>query len=195
MALEDLASFRAITGTTVLYPCDATSTAKLVALMGDLEGITFLRTTRGATPVIYGPDETFEAGGSKVIRASDNDAVTVVAAGITVPEALKAAEALATEGIEVRVVDLYSVKPVDGVTLRAAAEATDGRIVTVEDHAPEGGVGDAVLDALAGAGLKLTVTKLAVREIPGSGKPEELLAGAGIDANAIADAVRALAKS
>jgi transketolase len=194
MALEDLASLRAITGTTVLYPCDATSTAKLVELMADVEGISFLRTTRGATPVIYGPDETFEVGGSKVIRSSDDDAVTVVAAGITVPEAMKAADVLAGEGIEVRVIDLYSVKPVDGETLRAAAEATAGRIVTVEDHAPEGGIGDAVLDALADAGLRLALTKLAVREIPGSGKPEELLAGAGIDAAAIAEAARALAK-
>jgi len=194
MALEDLASFRAITGTTVLYPCDAVSTAKLVALMADLAGISFLRTTRGATPVIYGPDETFEAGGSKVVRSSDDDVVTVVAAGITVPEAIKAADALGTEGIAVRIIDLYSVKPVDGATLTAAVTATGGKIVTVEDHVPEGGVGDAVLDALADCGVTLALTKLAVREIPGSGKPEELLAGAGIDAAAIANAVRALAK-
>ena len=194
MALEDLASFRAITGTTVFYPCDAVSTAKLVALMADQDGISFLRTTRGATPVIYGPDETFEAGGSKVVRSSDDDVVTVVAAGITMPEALKAADALGTEGIAVRVIDLYSVKPVDGATLTAAVIATGGKIVTVEDHAPEGGVGDAVLDALSDCGVTLALTKLAVREIPGSGKPEELLAGAGIDAAAIANAVRALAK-
>ena len=194
MALEDLASFRAIHGSTVLYPCDAPSTAALVELMADTPGISFLRTTRGATPVIYGPDETFEVGGSKVVRSSDDDAVTVVAAGITVPEALKAADALVTEGISVRIVDLYSVKPVDSETLRAAATATDGRIVTVEDHWPEGGIGDAVLDALSDCGLVLKLTKLAVRELPGSGKPEELLAGAGIDAAAIADAVRSLAK-
>jgi len=194
MAVEDLASFRAINGCTVLYPSDATSTAKLVELMADTPGISFLRTTRGATPVIYGSDETFEVGGSKVVRSSDADAVTVVAGGITLHEALKAADALATEGIEVRVIDLYSVKPVDGETLRAAAEATGGRVVTVEDHSPEGGIGDAVLDALADAGLTLSLRKLAVREIPGSGKPEELLAGAGIDAAAIADAVRSLAK-
>ena len=153
-------------------------------------------TTRGNTPVIYGPDETFEVGGSKVVRTSGgDDAVTVVAAGITVPEAMKAADALATEGIEVRVIDLYSVKPVDGETLRAAAEATDGRIVTVEDHWPEGGIGDAVLDALADCGRVLSVVKLAVRELPGSGKPEELLAFAGIDAAAIADAARRLVKN
>jgi transketolase len=195
MALEDLASFRAIHGCTVLYPCDGPSTAALVALMADTPGISFLRTTRGNTPVIYGPDETFVVGGSKVVRTSgEGDAVTVVAAGITVPEAVKAADALATEGIEVRIIDLYSVKPVDGDTLRAAATATGGRIVTVEDHSPEGGVGDAVLDALSDCGVTLALTKLAVRELPGSGKPEELLAGAGIDAAAIADAVRSLAK-
>ena len=194
MALEDLASFRAIHGSTVLYPCDATSTAALVALMADTPGISFLRTTRGNTPVIYGPDETFEVGGSKVVRSSDDDVVTIVAAGITVPEAVKAADALATEGVQVRIIDLYSVKPVDGETLRAAAAATDGRVLTVEDHWPEGGIGDAVLDALSDCGLVLKLTKLAVRELPGSGKPEELLAGAGIDAAAIADAVRSLAK-
>jgi transketolase len=195
MALEDLASFRAVHGSTVLYPCDATSTAALVALMADTPGISFLRTTRGNTPVIYGPDETFEVGGSKIVRTSgDDDAVTIVAAGITVPEAVKAADALATEGIHVRIIDLYSVKPVDGETLRTAAAATDGRIVTVEDHWPEGGVGDAVLDALADCGQLLSVTKLAVRDLPGSGKPEELLAFAGIDAAAIAVAVRGLAK-
>ena len=177
-----------------LYPCDATSTAALVALMADTPGISFLRTTRGNTPVIYRPDETFEVGGSKVVRSSDDDAVTIVAAGITVPEAVKAADALATEGTNVRIIDLYSVKPVDGETLRAAAAATDGRIVTVEDHWPEGGIGDAVLDALSDCGLVLKLTKLAVRELPGSGKPEELLAGAGIDAAAIVDAVRSLAK-
>ncbi|HVF32026.1 MAG TPA: transketolase [Acidimicrobiales bacterium] len=195
MALEDLAAFRAIHGSTVLYPCDGPSTAALVARMADTPGISFLRTTRGATPVIYGPDEAFEVGGSKVVRSSGaDDTVTVVAAGITVPEALGAAEALAAEGIAVRVIDLYSVKPVDGETLRTAAAATAGRVVTVEDHWPEGGIGDAVLDALSDCGVTLSLVKLAVRELPGSGKPEELLSGAGIDAAAIADAVRALAK-
>jgi len=195
MALEDLASFRAVHGSTVLYPCDANQTAALVALMADQPGISFLRTTRAATPVVYGPGETFEVGGSKVLRSSDDDTVTVIAGGITVPEAVKAADALAGEGISVRVIDLYSVKPVDTATLRAAASATGGRVVTVEDHYPEGGIGDAVLDALAGAGLSLNLTKLAVRELPGSGKPEELLAGAQIDADAITKAVRELAQS
>jgi transketolase len=192
MALEDLAAFRAVHGSTVLYPCDATSTAALVELMADTPGISYLRTTRGNTPVIYGPDERFEIGGCKVVRASNDDAVTVIAAGLTVPEAVKAAEALATEGVAVRIIDLYSVKPVDGETVRAAAEATGGRVVTVEDHGPEGGVGDAVLDVLAGAGLPLRLTKLAVRELPGSGKPGELMAFARIDAAAITEAVRAL---
>jgi len=195
MALEDLASFRAIHGSTVLYPSDATSTAALVAIMADTPGVSYLRTTRGATPVIYGPDELFEVGGSKVVRSSDDDAVTVVAAGITLAEAVKAADVLSAEGISVRVIDLYSVKPVDATTLLEAVRATDGRVVTVEDHWPEGGLGDAVLDALADCGAVLHLTKLAVRDLPGSGKPEELLAGAGIDAAAIAETVRGLAKA
>jgi transketolase len=196
MALEDLAEFRAVHGSTVFYPSDATSTAALVALMADTPGISYMRTTRGTTPVIYEAGEGFEAGGSKVVRTSgDDDAVTIVAAGITLAEAVKAADALGTEGVAVRVIDLYSVKPVDQVTLVAAARATAGRIVTVEDHWPEGGIGDAVLDALADCGVTLRVTKLAVRDLPGSGKPEELLAFAGIDAAAIGEAVRALAKS
>ncbi|HEX7165431.1 MAG TPA: transketolase [Acidimicrobiales bacterium] len=195
MALEDLAEFRALHGSTVLYPCDANQTARLVALLADQPGISYLRTTRGNTPVVYAPDETFEVGGSRVLRSSGEDAVTVVAAGITLHEALAAADALAGEGIAVRVVDLYSVKPVDGATLRDAAAATGGRVVVAEDHWPEGGLGDAVLDALSDCGLVLRVVKLAVRDLPGSGTPAELLADAGIDARAIADAVRGLAKS
>jgi transketolase len=192
MALEDLAEFRAIHGSTVLYPCDANQTARLVVTMADLEGISFLRTTRGNTPVIYGPDEEFEVGGSRVVRSSDDDEVAIVGAGITLHEALKAAETLAGEGVHARVIDLYSVKPVDGETLRAAAEATGGRIVTVEDHWPEGGLGEAVLSELADYEGTLHFTKLAVAEMPGSGKPAELLAAAGIDAEAIAAAARAL---
>jgi transketolase len=192
MALEDLAAFRAVWSSTVLYPCDANQTAKLVATMADLEGISYLRTTRAATPVIYGPDEEFPVGGSKVVRSSDADAVTVIAAGITVSEALKAADALAEEGVAMRVIDAYSVKPIDAETLRAAAEATDGRLVTVEDHWPEGGLGEAVLSAFADADERPRVTMLAPRELPGSGTPAELLAAAGIDADAIAAAVRAL---
>ncbi len=195
MALEDLAEFRAITGTTVLYPCDGNQTAALVRLMADLPGISYLRTTRGNTPVIYEPGDTFEVGGSRVLRSSDADAVTIVGAGITVHEAVEAAAALAAEGIAARVIDLYSVKPVDGETLRDAARATGGRVITVEDHRPEGGLGDAVLDAVGEAGVPLRLVKLAVRELPGSGTPDQLLAEAGIDAAAIADAARRLVKN
>jgi transketolase len=193
MGLEDLAMMRAVGGSTVLYPCDANQTAKLVAEMADQEGISFLRTTREKTPVIYPPTEAFPIGGSKVVRRSDQDEVTVVAAGITLHESLKAAEWLKDEGIFARVIDAYSVKPIDAQMLLAAARATGGRVVVVEDHWIEGGLGDAVLEALAGAGLpNLRVTKLAVTEMPGSGKPEELMAAAGIDARRIVEAVRAL---
>ena len=149
MALEDIASLRAVHGSTVLHPCDANQTAKLVAAMADTEGISYLRTLRPATPVLYGPDEEFAIGGSRVLRSSDDDEVALIGAGITVHEALKAADALAEAGISARVIDLYSIKPLDVETLRAAAEATDGRLVTVEDHWPEGGLGDAVIAALA----------------------------------------------
>ena len=148
MALEDLAAFRAVHGSTVLYPSDANQTAKLVDAMADLEGISFMRTTRGATPVIYDADEDFPIGGARVVR--DGDDVTLVGAGITLHEALKAADALADEGVSARVIDLYSVKPVDADTLRESVEATQRRIVVVEDHWPEGGLGETVLSALAG---------------------------------------------
>jgi transketolase len=189
MALEDLAAFRAVHGSTVLYPSDGNSTSKLVAEMADLEGIVFLRTTRAATPVLYGPDEDFPVGGSKVVR--DGDDVTIVGAGITLHEALKAADALADEGVSARVIDLYSVKPIDTETLRAAAEAT-GTIVTVEDHWPEGGLGEAVLSVFAEDDEKPRIVLLAVRDMPGSGKPDELIAAAGIDAEHIAAAARKL---
>ncbi|HEX2110028.1 MAG TPA: transketolase [Gaiellaceae bacterium] len=192
MGLEDLAAFRAVGGSTVLYPCDANQTARLVADMADREGISYIRTTRAATPVIYEPDEEFPIGGAKVVRSSEDDDVTIVAAGITLHEALKAADTLAGEGIGARVVDLYSLKPIDRDTLHAAAEATGGRIVTVEDHWPEGGLGEAVLAAFADAEERPRVTVLAVRDMPTSGKPAELLAAAGIDAAAIAEAARAL---
>jgi len=192
MALEDLAEFRALHSSTVLYPSDPNQTAKLVAQMADLPGIKYMRTTRAATPVIYGPDEEFPVGGSRVVRSSDDDDVTIVAAGITLHEALTAADSLAEDGINARVVDLYSIKPVDVEGLRAAAEAADGRVVTVEDHWPEGGLGEAVLSAFAEADEKPTVVKLAVEGMPGSGKPAELLAAAGIDAEHIADAAKRL---
>ena len=188
MALEDIASIRAVHGSTVLYPCDGNQTAKLVAAMADLDGISFMRTTRGNTAVIYGPDEEFPVGGSKVVREGDD--VTIIGAGITLHEALKAADALAAEDVSARVIDLYSVKPIDAEGLKQAAQATDGRVLVVEDHWPEGGLGEAVLAALAGEELRFA--HLAVREMPGSGKPEELLAAAKIDANAIVEAARKL---
>jgi transketolase len=190
MALEDLAMMRAVHSSTVLYPSDGNQTAKLVAAMADLDGIAFLRTTRSATPVVYDADEEFEIGGSRVVRSSDEDDVTIVGAGITLHEALKAADELAEEGISARVIDCYSVKPIDVDTLRAAADATGGRIVTAEDHWPEGGLGEAVLGALADAEEPPQVTLLAVEGMPGSGKPAELLAAAGIDAEHIARAAR-----
>ena len=190
MGLEDLAAFRAVHSSTVLYPSDANQAARLVGLMADLEGIAYLRTHRGALPVIYGPDEEFEVGGSRVVR--DGDDITLVGAGVTLHEALRAAEELARDGVEARVIDLYSVKPVDAQTLvRAAAET--GAIVTAEDHWPEGGLGEAVLSALAGSGESCRVRKLGVEIMPGSGTPEELLREAGIDAGAIAAAARELA--
>jgi transketolase len=188
MGLEDIGMLRAVHGSTVLHPCDANQTVKLVAAMADLDGISYLRTLRPATPVIYGADEEFAVGGSRVLRSSDDDAVAIVAAGITVHEALKAADALAEEGVSVRVIDCYSVKPIDTKTLKDAGE----RFVTVEDHWPEGGLGDAVLGALAEAGATAQVTRLAVREMPRSGKPADLMKAAGIDADAIAAAVREL---
>ncbi|HEX7311721.1 MAG TPA: transketolase, partial [Gaiellaceae bacterium] len=168
MALEDLAAFRAVHGSTVLYPSDANQTAKLVAAMADLDGISFIRTTRGATPVIYGPDEEFPVGGAKIVREGDD--VTLIGAGITLHEALEAADALAGEGVSAQVLDLYSLKPVDADVLRDAVEATGRRVVVAEDHWPEGGLGDTVLSALAGE--ELAFEHLAVREMPGSGKPD-----------------------
>jgi transketolase len=194
MALEDLASMRAVHGSTVLYPSDPNQTAALMAQLADREGITFLRTTREKTPVIYPPGETFGIGGSRTVRGTDADQVTLVGAGITLHEAVAAADRLAEDGIAARVIDLYSLKPIDADTLRAAARETGG-IVTVEDHWPEGGVGDAVLEALAAEGIGTPVVKLAVRHMPGSATPQEQLADAGIDASHIADAARALVRS
>jgi len=192
MALEDLAMMRAVHGSTVLYPCDGNSTARLVAAMADLPGISFIRTTREKTPVVYGGDEDFPVGGSKTLRSSDADRVTLVGAGITVHEALGAARSLEADGIAARVVDCYTIKPIDAETLRAAASQT-GLLVTIEDHWIEGGLGDAVLAALAdGGALSGTVDKVAVTQMPGSGTPEELRDWAGISASAIADRVRSL---
>jgi transketolase len=192
MGLEDIAAFRAVRGSVVVHPCDANQTARLVEKLADADGVAYLRTLRPATPVLYEPDDEFEIGGSRVLRASDDDEVALVAAGITVHEALKAADALADEGIAARVIDLYSIKPLDLESLVAAAEATSGRLVTIEDHWPEGGLGDAVAAALAATDEPPRVVKLAVRAMPGSGTPAELLAAAGIAAEQIAETVRLL---
>jgi transketolase len=193
MALEDLAMMRAVHGSTVLQPCDANQTAKLVAEMADKDGIVFLRTLRPKTPVIYDASEDFAIGGSKTVRSSDNDAVTVVASGITLHEATKAADELQESGIAVRVIDAYSIKPIDGDTIRAAARATGGKVVAVEDHWPEGGLGEAVLSALSEESDTLHFEHLAVGIMPGSGSSAELMDAAGISANHIVDTVRKLA--
>jgi transketolase len=184
MALEDLAMMRAVHGSTVLYPSDANQAAALVVEMVDRPGISFLRTTREKTPVIYPPGEAFPIGGSRVVRSSPDDRVTIVGAGITLHEAVKAADRLAGEGIAARVIDLYSLKPIDAGTLRQAAADTRG-LVTVEDHWPEGGLGDAVLEVLATDETRPIVLQLAVRAMPGSATPAEQLTDAGIDADAI----------
>jgi transketolase len=189
MALEDIASLRAVHGSTVLHPCDANQTAKLVEKMADTDGIVYLRTLRPATPVVYGPDEEFEIGGSRTLRQGDD--VALVGAGITIHEALKAADALAQEGVEARVIDLYSIKPLDAETLRSLTCP----IVTAEDHWAEGGLGEAVLSALADSDERPPLVRLAVHEMPHSGKPAELLAEAGIDADGIAAAARSLARA
>jgi transketolase len=189
MALEDFASLRAVHGSTVLHPCDANQTAKLMEKMADLEGISYIRTLRPATAVLYDADEAFEIGGSRTVREGDD--VAIVGAGITVHEGLKAAETLAQEGIEARVIDLYSIKPLDAETLRSLTCP----IVTAEDHWAEGGLGEAVLSAIGDADDRPPVVRLAVHEMPHSGKPDELLAEAGIDAAGIAAAARSLARA
>jgi transketolase len=189
MALEDIASLRAVHTSTVLYPSDAVSAAKLVAQMPDLRGISYIRTTRGAYPVLYDNSEEFPIGGSKIVRQSDKDVVTLIGAGVTLHACLDAADRLVASGISCRVIDLYSVKPIDTAALREASAATGGRLVVVEDHYPQGGIGAAVMEALALEQTPPRVTHLAVRSLPGSGTPEELMATAGIDADAIVAAV------
>ncbi|OLC46341.1 MAG: transketolase [Acidobacteria bacterium 13_1_40CM_65_14] len=191
MALEDLAICAAEPNFTVLYPCDAVSAERLVALMAYHPGPAYMRTSRPKTPVIYSNDETFTIGGLKVLRESGDDVATVIGAGVTVFEALKAHDELKSSGMPIRVIDLYSVSPIDRDGLVAAARATGGHLITVEDHYPVGGIGDAVAAAVADAGF--TVHRLAVREIPRSGKPEELLDRFGISATHIVSAVRAVA--
>jgi transketolase len=190
MALEDLALYRAEPNCTVLYPCDAVSAERLLALMAYRPGPAYMRTSRPKTPVIYAADETFAIGGLKVLRESAADVATVIGAGITVFEALKAYDQLKATGTAIRVIDLYSLQPIDKAGLVAAGRATGGRLITVEDHYAAGGVGDAVAEAVADAGF--TVRRLAVREIPRSGKPEELVERFGISAKHIVETVKSL---
>ncbi|HWS84886.1 MAG TPA: transketolase [Ktedonobacteraceae bacterium] len=195
MALEDLAMMRAVFGSTVLYPSDANQAAQLTAEMATHGGVVYMRTTREKTPVIYRPDEKFSIGGSDVVRQSSKDQATIVAAGITLHEALKAYEQLLSENITVRVIDAYSVKPIDEETLLAAVEEAGNKIITVEDHWPEGGLGEAVLEVFTQVDSPLPhVVKLAVQSMPGSGTPAELLEDAGISAHHIVQAVKALVK-
>lgn len=190
MGLEDIAMMRAVAGSVVLYPSDAVCAEKLMDQMASHRGICFLRTSRPKTPVIYPNEEAFPIGGAKVLRQAAGDKLTVVAAGVTLFEALKAADALKAEGITITVIDAYSIKPLGKDVIQAAAAKTGNLVLTVEDHYPEGGLGDAVAGELSTAGLK--VHKLAVMELPRSGKPEELLARYGIDAAAIVAKVKAL---
>ncbi len=193
MGLEDLAMLRAVHGSTVIYPSDATSTAALVVAMAATPGISYLRTTRGAYPVLYPAEEAFPVGGSKVLRSSDQDQVTLVGAGVTLHACLRAADILQENGIRTRVIDCYSIKPIDAATLTAAVDATAGKIVVAEDHHPEGGLGSAVTDALLAAGRSnLSLAHLAVRDTPGSGSGAELLAWTGVDADHISAAARKL---
>jgi transketolase len=193
MALEDLAMMRAVQNSTVLYPSDATSATALVRTMADISGISYMRTTRGAYPVLYESGESFPVGGSKVLRSGPDDVVTLVGAGITLYGCLDAADRLARDGVKARVIDLYSVKPVDTATLAAALAVTGGRVVVAEDHHPEGGLGSTVADALLADGVQeIHLAHLCVRELPGSGTSEELLAAAGIDAAHIESAARGL---
>ncbi len=192
MALEDIAAFRAVLDSVVLYPSDANQSVGLLDAMREHRGFSYMRTTREKTPVIYGPDESFEIGGSRTLRSGDGDAVTLIGAGITLHECLTAAEELAGKGIETRVIDLYSVKPVDADALLAAASETKA-LVTVEDHWAEGGIGETVAGVLARAGSGTPLVSLAVTGRPGSGPPEALLAAAGIDAAHVVAAVEAIA--
>ena len=189
MGLEDIAMLRAVPNSVVLYPCDAVSTHKLVEQMANYaDGISYLRTTRMDTPVLYANSEQFPIGGCKVLRQSDADVACVIAAGITVHEALKAYAALQQEGITIAVIDLYSVKPLEAQTISAIALKSNKRVITVEDHYLQGGLGQAVAYALRNTGIKIEC--LAVTKLPRSGTPEELLAYMGIDAAALVRAVK-----
>ena len=192
MALEDLAMMRSVHGSTVLYPSDANSAARLTEAMRVLPGISYLRTTRGAYPVLYDAQQVFPIPGSKVVRASDRDDVTLIGAGVTVHNCIAAAQLLTGRGVQARVLDAYSIKPLDVAGIAAAVEATAGRVVVVEDHHPEGGLGEAVSTALAGAGATVQLAHLAVRNMPTSGQADELMREAGISPVHIANAATCL---
>ena len=194
MGLEDIAIFRAVNGSVVLYPSDAVSAERLTEYMARTDGIIYLRTSRPKTPILYSKDEKFPVPGFKVLRQSEQDRVTVIGAGITLNEALKAADDLKAKGTAVRVIDLYCVKPIDGKVLAEQINASSGKLVVVEDHWAEGGIGEAVLSALAPAGSVLANFRhLAVTRMPHSGKEKELLEIFGISANHIGEAVTSLA--
>jgi transketolase len=188
MGLEDLAMMTAQPDMIVLYPSDAVSTHRLVELMAAHQGPAYIRTGRPKAPILYGNDETFTIGGSKVLRQSGSDRLTIVAAGVTLFEALKAYDQLKAQGVAVRVIDLYSIVPIDRAGLIEHGRATQGRLLTVEDHYAHGGLGDAVLNAVSEEGFR--VHKIAVRDIPHSGKPDELIDRYGISARAIVDTVK-----
>ncbi len=191
MGLEDIAIFRTLHDSVVLYPSEGISTHKLVDLAAKHKGNVYIRTTRKEAPVLYGPEEVFEIGGSKTLKSSEKDVVTVIGAGVTLHEALSAYEVLQKEGIYIRVVDMYSVKPIDTEMLKIAANETKA-IITVEDHHSEGGIGEAVMSALNAQGLAIPVHVLAVRKMPRSGKPQELLDFEGISANSIVKVVKTI---
>ena len=188
MGLEDIAMMRAIPNSVVVYPSDAVAAEKLVAEVAQHKGIAYIRTSRPKTPVLYPNDEEFKIGGSKVLRSSDNDAVTVVTAGVTIHEALKAYKILKEEGINIRIIDAYSVKPIDAETLKKAAAETNNTIICVEDHYYDGGLGDAVLSAVGEDGVR--VHKMAIKELPRSGQPEELMELYGISSECIVKKVK-----
>merc|ERR1711874_626114 len=193
MALEDIAMFRSLPGCTVFYPSDAVSTERAVELAANTKGICFVRVSRPATPIIYGNQEQFRIGEAKIVRRSDSDQVLVVAAGITLAETVKAADILADKGINIRVMDPFTIKPLDITAVQDNAAACGGRVITVEDHYPEGGIGDAVLGAVA-AYRNMIVRKLAVTELPRSGPPADLLEMFGISASNIVKAVNDVIK-
>lgn len=191
MGLEDISMMRTIPNSVVLYPCDAVSAYKLVGCMiGYTQGISYLRTTRMETPIRYAHDEEFTIGGSKILKQSKKDVACIVAAGVTVVEALKAYELLAQENTYISVIDAYSIKPLDAQTIAAVTHASGKRIITVEDHYRQGGLGSAVVDALCNEGF--TIKRLAVDELSRSGTPQELLHNARIDSAAIIAQVRAI---